>query len=454
MLRSIHPKARPAHHERKVIMASIKRTGNNTYQITVSCGYSSSGRKIRRKTTYKPDLLTAKGNPKSEASIEKDVAAFAAAFERKVLTGQYTEGFNMTFERFAEKYIAEYAEENQAPRTLDSTRKISRMFVEDFGYMTLENLTPLFLQEYANALSRKKKQNGTGTLSRGTVRRRMTVLSGMLSQAVRWNLLGSNPMQRVQIKAAEDAAEKIKFFTQEEAETFLAALENPVLYAYSYRPGSDWQQEPARLDQYRDGKRSVLQFKFFFYLAIFAGCRRGELLALTWQDFNFKTASVSITKSVCRVNGKTIVKTTKTRSSVREIALPDAVMNLAKAWKAEQARYQLMIGSQWIGTGNVFTKWNGDFMGLETTYTVFHRIIKNYNATRSEGAPLLPLIPLHGLRHTAATLLIGSGVDVRTVSGRLGHSNASTTLNIYSHALKELDRKAADVLANVLTKKA
>ena len=90
MLRSIHPKARPAHHERKVIMAS------NSYQITVSCGYDSAGKKIRRKTTYKPELLTTKGNPKSEASIEKDVVAFAADFERKVLTGQYTAGHTMT----------------------------------------------------------------------------------------------------------------------------------------------------------------------------------------------------------------------------------------------------------------------------------------------------------------------------------------------------------------------
>ena len=102
-------------------MASIKKTGENAYQIVVSCGYNSIGKKIRRKITYKPELLTAKGNPKSAASIEKDVAAFAADFERKVLTGQYTDGHIMTFEKYAAKYLAEYAEENQAPRTLQST---------------------------------------------------------------------------------------------------------------------------------------------------------------------------------------------------------------------------------------------------------------------------------------------------------------------------------------------
>ena len=99
-------------------MASIKKTGENAYQIVVSCGYNSIGKKIRRKITYKPELLTAKGNPKSAASIEKDVAAFAADFERKVLTGQYTDGHIMTFEKYAAKYLAEYAEE---PGTADAS---------------------------------------------------------------------------------------------------------------------------------------------------------------------------------------------------------------------------------------------------------------------------------------------------------------------------------------------
>ena len=92
-------------------------------------------------------------------------------------------------------------------------------------------------------------------------------------------------------------------------------------------------------------------------------------------------------------------------------------------------------------------------MGLETPLRAFHRIINNYNANRSPAAPELPKIPLHGLRHTAATLLIGHGVDIRTVSGRLGHANTSTTLNIYAEYLDELDRSAADKLEDLLLRK-
>ena len=99
-------------------------------------------------------------------------------------------------------------------------------------------------------------------------------------------------------------------------------------------------------------------------------------------------------------------------------------------------------------------KWETSIGGLDTPYKAFHRILKHYNATRQQDEPALPLIPFHGLRHTAATLLIANGVNIRTVSGRLGHTNTSTTLNIYSHALEEFDRKASDVLADTLMKKA
>ena len=76
---------RPGQRKRGNHMASIKQTSENSYQITVSCGYDSTGKKIRKKTTFKPELFTDKGNRKSDRTIEKEVAAFAAEFERKVL---------------------------------------------------------------------------------------------------------------------------------------------------------------------------------------------------------------------------------------------------------------------------------------------------------------------------------------------------------------------------------
>lgn len=86
-----------------------------------------------------------------------------------------------------------------------------------------------------------------------------------------------------------------------------------------------------------------------------------------------------------------------------------------------------------------------------TPYATFQDAIDRYNAGK-EPADQLPHIPFHGLRHTSATLLIAAHQDVRTVSNRLGHAQASTTMNIYAHALKENDRTASNTLENMLCK--
>ena len=321
--------------------------------------------------------------------------------------------------------------------------------------MTLTALNPLFLQEYVNSLLKAKKApNKPETLSHATVKRRMAVLSAMLSQAVRWNLIASNPMTRVQIKPLSQSSGvgKPMCFTQQQAEIFLSALDNPLLYQYGSRERKDSFGNAYQVQEYQTEHQIHTQLKLFFYIAMFTGCRRGELIALTWDDIAFDSSTISITKSTCRAAGRTITKATKTKGSVRVIAVPAAVLTLAKQWKTEQKRYRLSIGSQWQGGNHIFIRWNGLQMGLETPYNAFRRIIENYNANRGGNSPELPLIPLHGLRHTAATLLISQGVDVRTVSGRLGHADTSTTLNIYAEYLKELDRSASDKLENLLLK--
>lgn len=93
-------------------------------------------------------------------------------------------------------------------------------------------------------------------------------------------------------------------------------------------------------------------------------------------------------------------------------------------------------------------------MHPDTPYKTFKRIIKRYNSTVENESDKLPDIPLHGLRHTSATLLISQNVDVKTVSNRLGHAQTSTTMDIYSHALQKMDEQAAATLDNLLTKNA
>ncbi len=179
-----------------------------------------------------------------------------------------------------------------------------------------------------------------------------------------------------------------------------------------------------------------------------------ELIALEWSDLNFTENSVNITKSTTLVNGKPLTKTPKTHSSIRKISVPASVMAVAKAYRKEQLQYRMAIGSQWEGNNYIFIQWNGKQMYPDTPYNTFKRIIRRHNDQTTKESEKLPDIPLHGLRHTSATLLISQNVDVKTVSNRLGHSQTRTTMDIYSHALLKMDEQAAATLDTLLVKKA
>lgn len=133
--------------------------------------------------------------------------------------------------------------------------------------------------------------------------------------------------------------------------------------------------------------------------------------------------------------------------------IPHFLTQRIKALRRERLKYRLMLGDYWQGGEWLFIQENGRQMGYSTPYSAFQDAITRYNADKP-AAQQLPAIPFHGLRHTSATLLIAGKQDVRTVSSRLGHAQASTTMNIYAHALSETDRKASNALENMLAAKA
>lgn len=438
-------------------MATWQKRGDS-YRITVYCGYDSKHKQIRKTKTFKPDLLTKRGKPRTTEAIEADVRKAAAEFEARVMHGEAVAGDNMTLETLANKYLHECAERNQAPTTLKSTKTAINQFVTDFGYMKVSQITPMFLQEYVNdMLDTGRRDHRTGTISAKTIKRKVAVLSAVFSQAIKWNIIKYNPVRSVSIADHSACTESdIKCFTQQQSIAFLEALDNPIVYEYHEHGRTNRKGDITHIKEYQAAHTLNNQLKLFFNLAIYTGCRRGELIALTWKDIDFDTNTIHINKSTCRVNGQIITKEPKTKGSVRSINIPSSVSAMAKAWKKEQLEYRLMIGTQWKGGDmsccNIFIQWNGIQMGLETPYQAFKRIIANYNAHCSNDAEKLPDIPLHGLRHTSATLLISSNkMDVMTVSKRLGHNNTSTTLNIYAHAYEELDKKAAVTLDDMLT---
>ena len=134
--------------------------------------------------------------------------------------------------------------------------------------------------------------------------------------------------------------------------------------------------------------------------------------------------------------------TPKTKSSIRTIKLPDSIFELLKEYKKEQLQQMLLVGDRWNDTNRLFTTWDGYPIGPDTV----HHWLKKF--CEDEG---LRYVSVHSFRHLNATLLIGNGAEVKTVSSALGHSQASTTMNIYAHSFAEAQAKASSALADTLS---
>lgn len=252
------------------------------------------------------------------------------------------------------------------------------------------------------------------TLADKTIQNYHRLISSILAWAVKWQVIASNPAERV-------APPKVQ------------------------------KKEAVYLDEYQTSlmleklECEPVQFKTAVYLLLFTGMRRGELLGLKWSDIDFDNATISIQRTTQYLPEKGVYEDeTKNASSVRTIKVTDSMIQLLKMHKGKQAEQRLQLCDAWHDEDWIFTKWDGQVMRPDTLTSWFRKFIDKNN---------LPSIHLHSLRHTNATLLIASGTNLQTVASRLGHANTTTTLKIYSHAIQSADAKAAETLDLILNKK-
>ena len=172
------------------------------------------------------------------------------------------------------------------------------------------------------------------------------------------------------------------------------------------------------------------------YLSIDVGLRRGELTGLTWDDVDFKTSQISINKQRHYVVGYgTINDKTKTDAGIRTVTASQTVISLLKQYRNQQLEQRLKLGTAWKNEPYIFVLDDGTPISPNLPYKWFVDFLKRHN---------LPKITFHQLRHTNASILIASGEDVVTVSGRLGHADKNITLNTYSHLIKSKETQVAN----------
>ena len=155
-------------------------------------------------------------------------------------------------------------------------------------------------------------------------------------------------------------------------------------------------------------------------LLLYTGLRRGELMGLEWKDINLDTGLMQIIRTSQYIGNKTIItKDPKTASGRRKLTLSRSACNMLREHKKWQRTQRLLLCDQWVDTDRLFTAWNGTPMYPDTISKWFTEFIEKNG---------FPKVSLHSLRHSNASMMIAEGVDIRTVSHRLGHAATSTSI--------------------------
>ena len=424
-------------------MATIVKRGNS-YRIMVSVGRDTNDKQIFKTTTYHPTATTPK-------KIENEVSDFAREFEKKVRNGETFDGDSIKFAEFIPTWEKKWGKQNLTTRILeDYLYVLKKRVVPHIGNMYLSKIKRIHIQSIIDGMIEKG-------YAPKTIKWTFTCINSVIKYAYRMEIIEKNPCDRIALPRIKQVRE-IKYFTLDQAKTFLKALEGtyPIkMKAHTRTLKSTGQTY--RVPEYTENRdRISTQFQVYFYLALYGGFRRGEMVALTWEDIDFEEHTINICKAVSKTSGGQVIKDPKTESGNRTVSLPAVCFTKLRKWRVEQMEMAVSLGSKWEGLrgddydkNSVFITDTGSQMCVDTPSHKFKEILEMYNATVEDESKILPIIRLHDLRHTSATLLLSENCDIETVSHRLGHSKASVTLDIYGHALETKDRSASEKLTQL-----
>lgn len=452
-------------------MATIQKRGNG-YKIVVSCGYDLNGKQIRRTMTWTPEPGMTRRQ--TEKELDRQAVLFEERCRTgQVLDGniKFADFAERWFKDYAEKqlrpttvaryhvlmprinaaighirldklqphHLMQFYNNLAETGVRDDTRYQStvdfKALLKSRGMTKREFAKQANLSVYVlDSMTRGDKVSATSahkiastlklpldkvfrpaegkdTLAVSTILHHHRLISSMLSTAVKWQLIFSNPCSRVVLP--KNKRKEAVYLDEEQAAQLLQALEN-----------------------------ESLQHQVIVKLLLYTGMRRGELCGLEWKDIDFERAVISVRRSSLYLSGKGVFEDeTKNETSERCMKVSDEVIAMLRIWRAEQAKERLRLGDQWQDNDRLFTAWNGAPIRPDVITAWFHKFVTKNG---------LPPIHVHSLRHTNATLLIAAGTNLTTVAARLGHANTTTTSKIYAHAIKSADQAAAEALQDIL----
>ncbi len=399
-------------------MASIEKrvskNGDVSYRIKCSLGFDIYGNRIIKRMTFKPEPEM------TEKQIQKELNRQAILFEEECKQEQeHMPGDSInrkvTFRELSEEWLdLTTTTKSQKISSIERLKGCRERLYKVFGDIDISKVNFRMIQRFILELSKDGANQTTGGgLSEKTQKHYLWFISDIMKYAIRCGLITDNPCRNVTVVKTEDQERPV--YSLDELKDILSALEN----------------------------EAPLQYQVYFSLTAYLGLRRGEVLGLEFKEFDFQNSTVHIVRTSNYRNKATgtYTGTPKTKSSRRTLYVPQKIGALVDIQKRETETQRRKCGDQWIDTDRLFITWNGEPMHPNTPYTWLQRFCE---------ARGLSFKGLHSFRHAFATQTITNGVDISTVSSLLGHSQTSTTLNIYTHSVQTANAKAINAFSELL----
>lgn len=313
-----------------------------------------------------------------------------------------TEDYKMTLRDWLDRWLHEYVQHTVRENTFRDYEQIIQNHLNPYlGDKMIYSITKRDVQKLYNHLEekghRRKTSNQSHALSSGMVRRIHTVFHQAMEKAVQESIIAINPTEGVVLPKLKYTPKRI--LNEEQLDLFLETVKrNP-----------DWY--------------------VFFYLELTSGLRRGEICGLRWVDLNEGTGQLHIKRSIS--GGKGLICQPKTEASMRTITLSHSTLEALRGWRER-------VNSEWVFPNPLDTNMP---MPPLRAYDQLKEVLEEAE---------LPDIRFHDLRHTFATHALSGGVDAKTLSEILGHTNPSFTLDTYTHVTTQMHRDAAAIVGNFM----
>lgn len=354
---------------------AIEYRSKNKARLTVYVGLDASGKEItaRKTITY----------------IDKrDAKRQYEAFVMEVRSGIVNTGADMTVIQLCQQCIDSMRRKGRKETTITGYESVLKRIKKTLGNPKAKNITPLHVDRYVDELAEQ--------FSPKTVRNTIFFLSSCYNQAIKWRLLSSNPFEMVELPAAEHKEKRV--LQDGELVPFIETLREC------------------------DNKDFVVAVE----IALFCGLRRSEILGLTEEDIDLDEGTVTVNKSRHHIDGQAVIQTTKTKGSERIVYMPEMLTSDIRDLIRSHKEKSLAIREYQ----------RNDFLIRNSLGLPYAPARLTEHLAKFETANNLPPVSLHGLRHTHATLANYLGHDMMEISRQMGHSQLSTTMNIYTHMFR------------------